>query len=216
MPNWCSNILHVTAGVDLVMALAEGAKNGQLFNTVMPMPLSLRNTVSGSLGDEKANELNQRKIQRNIEKYGVGTWYDFANHNWGTKWDIQPTDEFEIYDENGNVIELEKLAEERNKTLGTTQKRLTFHITFDTAWSPPTGVYDELSEMEDVQVEAYFYEPGMAFVGEYTSDGGELSYQIPDNADDAETEIPEHLDEMFAISENMAMWEEDEEFGPAP
>ena len=216
MPNWCSNILHVTGNSKLILQLANGAKEGNFFNTIIPMPLSVRDTVSGSLGDAKLNEINQKKIARNIEKYGAGTWYDFANQNWGTKWDISPNEEFEIYDESGNSVELEVLKEEAGKIMSDDNKKITLNISFDTAWGPPTGIYDELSEMEDVQIEAYFYEPGMSFVGEYTSDGGEVSYQIPDNSDDVESEIPDYLDEMFAISENMSMWEEEEDFGPAP
>lgn len=210
MPNWCSNILHVTAPVQLIKAMAKGADEGRLFQTVVPMPLALLNTVSGNLADKKQNEANQRKIQQNIEKYGAGTWHDFAVQNWGTKWDCGTCHTFDIYDSNGKTITLDDLI---NNNLGSdfnAESPLTLHLGFDTAWSPPTGVYDELAEMEDVTVEAYYFEPGMAFVGEYTSDGGDVSYSIPSEVEDVEKEIPAHLDEMFCISENMAMWEEEE------
>ena len=51
-------------------------------------------------------------------------WYDWACDNWGTKWDVcSPWDTDEIYsDENGE----------------------TYVFKFDTAWSPPIPVYDEM------------------------------------------------------------------------
>ena len=57
------------------------------------------------------------------------------------------------------------------------------NIIMDTAWSPPTGAYDLLMEMDGVDdVTAYFSEPGMDFVG-YYSDGFEESMEISYIAD---------------------------------
>lgn len=57
------------------------------------------------------------------------------------------------------------------------------HIIMDTAWSPPTGAYDLLLDMEGVDdIHAYFSEPGCDFVGFY-SNGFEESMEITYIAD---------------------------------
>ena len=71
------------------------------------------------------------------------------------------------------------------------------------------GVYEELVN-QGFSVTAYYYEPGMAFVGKYEDGcddcfdiGGETSSTIRDV-------IGEELDDMFEISNSMAEYEEQE------
>jgi hypothetical protein len=61
------------------------------------------------------------------------------------------------------------------------------------------------------EITAYYYEPGMCFVGkwengcdDYYEYGGETSATVREA-------IGEELDDYFGISEDMAMWEEETE-----
>ena len=121
----------------------------------------------------------------NREKYGYGSWYDFNVANWGTKWDVQ-SDNVAIEDAN------------------------TLTASFDSAWAPPTRAYEQLME-QGFEIEAFYYEPGMCFVGKW-ADGVDEYYEY--NGETSATvraSIGEELDDYFAISESMADWEEDQE-----
>ena len=71
------------------------------------------------------------------------------------------------------------------------------------------GIYEALVE-DGFEVVAYYYEPGMAYVGKYDNGvdecfdyGGETSATVRDV-------IGDELDEMFGISDSMAEFEEEE------
>ena len=116
-------------------------------------------------------------------------WYMFCVNEWGTKWDVESYGEPDITDDG-----------------------LTLNCGFDSAWSPPVQAYRKLEE-QGFQVEALYYEPSMGFCGEYI-DGSEETYELSGNADDVDAEIPAHINEAFAIAENMRMWEDDMENEP--
>ena len=119
-------------------------------------------------------------------------WYGFCVNEWGTKWDVESYGGTDISDDG-----------------------LTLHDGFDSAWAPPTQAYNRLEEL-GFTVEALYYEPGCSFCGEY-SDGYDSQYEIPGTADDVDAEIPAHINEAFAIAENMREWEqEQEEFDAEP
>jgi hypothetical protein len=80
-----------------------------------------------------------------ISKYGSDNWYDWCIQNWGTKWDI-------------NVGDIE-LDEEFNEARGW----------FDSAWGPPIEAYRQLTK-QGFDVNVMYHEPGMSFVGRFTSD----------------------------------------------
>lgn len=117
------------------------------------------------------------------EKYGYADWYDWCVGNWGTKWDACEL----FYDIDGDEIT----------------------VSFDTAWSPPTDLYDKLVA-EGWQVYATYHESGMGYVGEY-SDGFDECYDYSNmSADEVEETIPDYLDEEYNISNDMREWEDDE------
>ena len=68
-------------------------------------------------------------------------WYDWCLTEWDTKWDAC----------NINVVD-------------SGQGFASF--SFDTAWSPPIGVYEALND-QGFSVTAEYEEPGMGFAGEY-------------------------------------------------
>lgn len=83
-------------------------------------------------------------------KYGENNWYDWSVKNWGTKWNAYS---FKLISRNDNAV----------------------HIQFDTAWAPPTPIFEKLVEKgfqvdavsinEDSGVEPdYFGEPENFYV----------------------------------------------------
>jgi hypothetical protein len=63
----------------------------------------------------------------------------------------------------------------------------------------------------DYEVRAFYDEPGMAFAGIYDS-GNDDYYEYGDmDSDDIVDNLPQELDEMFAISEQKSYWESENE-----
>lgn len=77
-------------------------------------------------------------------------WFDWRVDNWGTNWDIGS--------DNGEVHGL-------NPTIVGNQASMSF----DSAWSPPIGLYKELV-LRGFRVAATYFEPGMAYCGEWIDD----------------------------------------------
>lgn len=98
--------------------------------------------------------------------------YHWRVDNWGTKWDIGDVDTNDYSD---TMLDLY----------------------FETAWSPPTGVYAAMKEQGYVITSEYWEEGGF-FVGRWM-DGEDECYE-PDNA-------PDELSHLVAHTK----WEDDEE-----
>jgi hypothetical protein len=114
-------------------------------------------------------------------------WYDFCVNNWGCKWDIS-------------------IAEECDRS----EDGLSFSASFDSAWAPPMGVVQRLTE-QGYDVTLYYYEPGMCFVGKY-EDGVDDYYEYEgQSSTTVRAVIGDELDDFFGISEQMAEYEEDNE-----
>ena len=190
MPNWCNNTVQINHTdkakmYELVLAINEG----KFCNYAKPVPEDLK-IVAGRVGDDT----NPEQIalveaeNRNLATHGYKTWYDFAVNEWGTKWDV------DAYD----TVEYDDQHDKNGITFG-----------FDSAWSPPTGVYEALLD-QGFTVRAYYYEPGMAFCGQFDEDGDDC-YDIGGmTSETVKDAIPEVLDEMFGISECIAEYEEEE------
>ena len=98
------------------------------------------------------------------EDIGDG-WFDWCVNNWGTKWDVGAdigTDREEFHGLKATVV-----GNEAN-------------CSFDSAWSPPIGLYEKLDEL-GYKVHASYFEPGMAFCGIW-ADGYDnyIEYQSKD------------------------------------
>jgi hypothetical protein len=183
MPNWCNNGITIRHKDPQMIDRVIKGKDGLLME-FLPTPQALLDTVAGYLGEDKqaAHEAQQAE---NIKQYGHKDWYDWNVANWGTKWDFN-FDSIDRIDDN------------------------TVQGSFDSAWSPPIGAYEKLLEL-GFEIEAYYYEPGMAFVGKWDN-GYDECYEL--GGYDSKTvreAIGEELDDYFCISENMAEWEEENE-----
>jgi len=101
----------------------------------------------------------------------IGEWdYDTAVANWGTKWEVSGDGAEPIIQEDS----------------------VTFY--FESAWCPPIEAYDTLVE-RGFGVEAYYFEPGVAFYGIYEN-GEDNCYDF-----DSFEELPEEIIEVFGLEE---------------
>jgi len=189
MPNWCNNTVEVYhPDPTKLKALVEAFNEGKFCNHIIPVPKELTETVSGHCGEGYAQDLNQFKMELNLKYFGAKDWYDFCVARWGTKWDVGG---------DGMEVELEGL---KNDTT----------LCFDSAWSPPVGVYEAMVE-QGFSVRAYYYEPGMAFAGVWW-DGDDNYFEYGGlNSEQIKEELPSELDECFGISESVAEWEAENE-----
>ena len=185
MPNWCNNNVTISHPDRATMVrLARAVRAGRFLDHVIPVPEDLQ-IVAGRVGsDDNPDQIElERREAENLAKYGAKNWYDFCVSRWGTKWNVDPYDRRDV-----KVV---------NNTIA---------FGFDSAWSPPIGVYQELME-QGYNVQAQYYEPGMAFVGEW-NDGDDIYYDIGGlNSQTVRDEIGEFLDELYGISESMAEYE---------
>ena len=112
-----------------------------------------------------------------LEKYGHPDWYSWSLENWGTKWNCDSQD----WNRDGDSIS----------------------FWFDSAWAPPTNLYEKIFG-QDYEVEAYYLEEGMQFVGKF-SDGSDDYYEYSDS--ESLNDIPEDIVENWNLRENLEEWE---------
>jgi hypothetical protein len=105
-------------------------------------------------------------------------WYNYCVNTWGTKWDFGKDE----YDDPA-VIE-DNLV----------------RVSFNTAWSPPNGLYDELHRQDYILTGSY-WEPGMGFCGTIEH-GMDLYVEYQDH-----TEIPDNLWDEYGMAEFFEMTE---------
>lgn len=191
MPNWCSNTLTlVHEDRTMISRAVKSAQKDALLNEFVPVPQALSDTTEGSYGDklEQARLIAQR--EGNVKTYGYASWYDFAIGEWGCKWDIS---------NGGDDYKIKKVGNGYSVTLS-----------FDTAWAPPINFYNKLVELE-FEVSAMYFEPGVNFCGVYY-DGNDDIYDLTTLSSEAvKDQLPEELDQMFGISEQMAEYEAEQE-----
>ena len=113
-------------------------------------------------------------------------WYEWQISNWGTKWDVGAdigTDNEERYGLKATRVGNEVCC------------------SFDSAWSPPLGLYGELVDL-GYDVKASYWEPGMAFCGIWDN-GADHYFDYP-----SKTMIPVALWNEFDMAE---FFKDDEE-----
>lgn len=191
MPNWCSNSVQVAGPKEFIQGLAAAATAGEFCNFIKPVPKELTDTVAGSFSDSAEQAAQELREKSNLDEYGYRNWYDFCVAEWGTKWDV-----------GGDECYVEVMED-----TGTGKWVLNF--SFDSAWSPPIEIYEALADLEH-EVQAYYYEPGLAFCGKFTNRAGDECYDITGDSDWVVAHIPEDIDVSMGISEGMASWEETE------
>ena len=113
-----------------------------------------------------------------------GEWsYEWSVNNWGTKWDVTPMD-WERQDDN------------------------TIVMNFDSAWSPPTTLYEYLYS-EGWSVSAMYHEPGMGFAGSY-QDGYDDYYEFDWTDRESIENLPEDILDFSNALEDLERYEEEQ------
>jgi len=183
MPNWCNNSITISGSTESLKDLWESAQESKgLLSAIRPMPKELEDTTSPAPQDGSQPMVD-----------GFDNWYDWCNANWGTKWDV----------------DLEGLEFTDNGD-GTA----TIAGWFDSAWAPPIEAYEQFADdFDSCYLEAFYHESGMCFVGCWDSEGGNDYFEYGDieGTDAIEEAMPAYLNEAFGITEDMRMWEEEEE-----
>lgn len=208
MPNWCNQYGEVRGSNKELKKFIEAIRIEQTeewkaipewnrtewdMNQLFPIPTELHETVSGYVGEEKAEE-HRKQQESNLAKYGHKDWYDWANANWDTKWGACRVDfDEDTFDENSNSITLY----------------------WESAWSPAVGLMRNISEQFPELVfgmhfteEADFFAGYMVFhKGEIVAEGehgmeGQPEYDDDDeNFDEKYSEWKDAL--TFEIAEGM-------------
>ena len=193
IPNWCQNVVSFKhADPAMVQRVVAGYNGKGIMQQFHPCPQDLLNTVAGfrGAGTPEQAALEAREAA-NLAAYGAKNWYDWCVSNWGTKWDISGRD---------------------NGEAAVTDDGCCVEFSFDSAWSPPLEFYAKMEELGFV-VDAFYYETGMAFCGRY-KDGEDDQHEIKGDSDWVEENIPQEINEEFAIAANMSDWESEEENQP--
>ena len=158
MPNWCNNSLSLVGPTEELKKLRQAYIDGTLFEAILPCPKKLL--------EQQADGSDRPEL---VKEYGYSDWYSFATTEWGTKWDVGSED--------GDMCE-EIVPNGNDDEIGETARWSFF---FDTAWSPPIGIYEKLFE-DGFGVYATYYEPGCDFAGIW-DDGDDQGITISEESD---------------------------------
>ena len=187
MPNWCNNSVEIRHTDPAMIKRAHDAlERGEFLNEFHPVPPDLK-IVAGRVGDDEDAEQQALVLQENANraKYGYTNWYDWCVNEWGTKWDV---------------------GDEGSATLN---EDGSLTASFDSAWAPPIEAYRVLEDL-GFEIKAYYFEGGMMFAGIY-EDGDDDYYEVGSmNSSEAFDLLPEDLNEMFGISEQIEQYESEE------
>ena len=210
MPNWCNQYGEVRGSNKELKRFIEAIRIEQTeewkaipewnrtewdMNQLFPIPTELHETVSGYVGEEKAEE-HRKQQESNLAKYGHKDWYDWANANWDTKWGACRVDfDEDTFDENSNSITLY----------------------WESAWSPAVGLIKNISAQFPELVfgmhfteEANFFAGYMVFHnGEVVAEGDHDMQGVPEYSDDDDGEYEVKYSDwqdslLFAIAEGMS------------
>jgi len=147
MPNWCSNrVSFYSDDTSALEKLKNIFESDEPFNSLVPAP-DWKNTPNdkGELPVLREMKDTEGRVIHTTYDFPDGKnddrWYDWNIFNWGTKWEVSGV-ECDHWD--GNSFECE----------------------FETAWSPPEGIYYALRHLfPDVDVTWFYDEPGMMVAG---------------------------------------------------
>ena len=148
MPNWCYNRINVfgNENEEKLKEVHEIFATERPFNEIFPIP-DFKN-IPNSKGElPKLEQMKNPDGSILWETYNFpdgkndDRWYSWCVDNWGTKWDM--CDKYTAEIEEGWA-----------------------EFGFNTAWSPPYGIFDKIKEnFPDVGISWFYDEPGMEVAG---------------------------------------------------
>ena len=147
MPNWCRNHLYIQGDQRQRLLLLEQvgyfSVEGRIldFESIIPYPGEYFEAIGGQFVKSLPDEKKTGFWNAYSAGYNNGGYY-WCITNWGTKW---------------NSYDVQYLYD---------AVRDTIIVIFDTAWGPPQPIFAKLSEQYPMlQIEAHWFEQGMAFMG---------------------------------------------------
>ena len=145
MPNWCSNEVQIDGSKEDIAKFKEECftdHKGESvldFSKILPEPDYDKPKKDGTHNDGVQTELHSV----------MPDWWTWRNDNWGTKWNLVPTHDGDLtayitVEDSEDFIQLE----------------------FDTAWSPPSGIYEAIvDKYPDLSISWFYREDGVQMAG---------------------------------------------------
>ena len=149
MPNWCTNEVEISGSAKDVEkfkqeCFTEFKGDAVLdFNKVLPEP---------DYNKPKKDGTHNNGVQTELSSV-MPEWWTWRNDNWGTKWNLVPHVDGDL-----SSYEIEV----------TVSESFGWYITlaFDTAWSPPSGIYEAIVEKyPDLDISWFYREDGEQIAG---------------------------------------------------
>ena len=145
MPNWCSNEVTIEGTKEDMAKFVDECftdfKGTPVldFAKVVPEPDYNKPQKDGT---------HNKGVQKELHDV-MPDWWNWRNLHWGTKWNLLPSPEvnltgYELVGQTDSFIELD----------------------FDTAWSPPSGIYDAIYEKyPSLDINWFYREDGCQLAG---------------------------------------------------
>ena len=145
MPNWCSNEVQIDGNEKDIAKFKEECFTDHKgvavldFSKVLPEP---------DYDKPKKDGTHNNGVQTEPSSV-MPDWWTWRNDNWGTKWNLVPNHDGDLtaymtVEDGEDYISLE----------------------FDTAWSPPSGIYEAIVEKyPDLDINWFYREDGVQLVG---------------------------------------------------
>ena len=150
MPNWCENRLYITGPATELVKFFNDNKSKRDDEI---LHLDFGKSVPPPVPQEKWKDLPHDEAK--IKEENLFDWYSWSVENWGTKWNIDPSD----------------ISVERNTDL----KRPYLLYRFLTAWSPPEQwMIAVIKKYPKLFFSLEFNEYGMCFTGGITGENGSV------------------------------------------
>ena len=145
MPNWCSNEVEIYGEKEDIAQFVEECftdfKGTPVldFAKVMPEP---------DYDQPQKDGTHNNGVQKELHDV-MPDWWNWRNTNWGTKWNLVP-------DPEGNLTGYEVVGQDDGF----------IQLEFETAWSPPNGIYNEIwAKYPDLTVSWFYREDGCQLAG---------------------------------------------------
>jgi hypothetical protein len=153
--NWFSTVMPVPAEMHLGLGCTSGNREYMSLDW-----LRANSKFAGDFGAFTKDDENTRGEFKPSQEYtdylkrtfGATDWYHWSVKNWGTKWDVELTNNY-VYDHSPDTL----------------------HFFFSSAWGPPVEFFTWLSK-EELDWSLDYIEPGNCFAGTASYIDGESSH----------------------------------------
>jgi hypothetical protein len=165
MPNWCENRVVVKHNdPKMIEKFVKSFNEEKVGQTFRPEPDYSKVPVYPTFPDIGGKDPNKPVDPKRA-------WWDWRVQNWGVKWDVGN-------DEYDPPIEIDSETTE-------------VEVFFLSPWSPPRKLYEYMTEEHGFQIYTEYFEPGMMFIGIWSSSGIDASVDV--TREDLETISPDEF-----------------------